>query len=87
MRKLIEHFSKKVVKAMLALTVFEILLFVGRSVLSPAQWGTRGKNVEVLVKNQKNFRILLKLLDKLLADKLIEVSNDFYIYLFIYDFV
>ena len=72
---------------MLALTVFEILLFVGRSVLSPAQWGKRGKNVEVLVKNQKNIRILLKLLEKLLADKLIEVSNDFYIYLFIYDFV
>ena len=68
MRKLIEYSSKNVVvKAMLALTIFEILLFLGRSVLSPAQRGARSENVKVLVKKQKNIRILLKLLEKLLA--------------------
>ena len=55
---------------MFTLNVFEILLFVGRTVLSPAQRGARSERVKVSVKNQKSFRILLKLLEKWLAYKL-----------------
>ena len=49
---------------MFTLNVFEILLFVGRTVLSPAQLGARSERVKVSVKNEKSFRILLKLLEK-----------------------
>ena len=64
-RKLIKYSFKNVLqKAMFTLTGFEILLFVGRTVLSPSQQGTVCERVKVSVKNQKNIRILLQLLDK-----------------------
>ena len=70
-RKLIKYSFKNVLqKATFTLTGFEILLFVGRTVLSPSQQGTVCERVKVSVKNQKNIRILLKLLDKWLAYKL-----------------
>ena len=47
-RNLIEYSLKKVVvKATFTLRVSEILLFVGRAVLSPAQWAARSKRVKV----------------------------------------
>ena len=51
--------KSKTFKKMFTLTVFEILLFEGRSVMSPAQRGTG--NEKFLVKNQKNIGFLLKL--------------------------
>ena len=46
-RKLIEYSLKNVsVKAMFTLTIFEILLSEGRSVLSPAQRGTGSERVK-----------------------------------------
>ena len=46
--KLVEYSLENfVVKTMFTLTVFEILLSEGRSVLSPAQWGTKSKRVEL----------------------------------------
>ena len=46
-RKLIKYSLKNVpVKAMFTLTVFEILLFRGRSELSPAQWSTVSEKVK-----------------------------------------
>ena len=42
-------------KAMFTLTVFEILLFKVRWVLTPAQWGTWSERVKFSVKNQKIF--------------------------------
>ena len=46
--KLVEYSLENfVVKTMFTLTVFEILLFEGRSVLSPAQRGTKSKRVEL----------------------------------------
>ena len=62
-------------------TVFEVLLFEGRLVLAPTQWGTESKRVKFSVKNQKNIRLLLKLLKKLLTYKLRTfqmVSNFFF---------
>ena len=48
-RKLVEYSSKNVVaKAMFTLTVFEILLSEGRSVLSPAQRGTGRERIDVM---------------------------------------
>ena len=62
-RKLIEHSLKRVL-VVFTLTAFEILLFEGRSVVSPAQRVTWSERVKVSVKNQKNIWILLKLLEK-----------------------
>ena len=46
-RKLIEYSLKEVrIKAMLTPIVLEILMSEGRSVLSPAQWGTRSERVK-----------------------------------------
>ena len=50
-------------------TFFETWMSEGRSVLSPAQRGTRSERVKVLVKKQKNIRNLLKLLEKGLTYK------------------
>ena len=55
---------------MFALTVFEILLFEGKSLLSPAQRETGSKRVKVSVKNQKNIWNLLEMLEKWLTYKL-----------------
>ena len=64
-RKLIKYSLKKIrVKAMFTTTVFEMLLFVGKMVLSPTQRDTGSERVNVPVKNQKNLQILLKLLEK-----------------------
>ena len=49
---------------MFTLTVFEMLLFETRSLLSHAQRDTGSKMVKFSVKNQKNVRLLLKLLEK-----------------------
>ena len=57
-------------KAMFIFTVLEMLLFEGRSVLIPAQWGTGSERVNFSVKNQTNVPLLLKLLEKLLTCKL-----------------
>ena len=55
-RKLIEYFLKNIcVKVMFTLTVFEILLFEGRSLLTPAQRGTRSERVQISVKIKKMF--------------------------------
>ena len=56
-------------KAVFTLTVFEILLSKGRSVLWPAQLDTGDKRVKVSLKNQKNIGKLLKLLQKWLTYK------------------
>ena len=70
-RKLIEYSLEIVlVKTMFTLTVFEILLSQGRSVLWPAQQVIGSKRVKVSVKNQKNIRNLLKLLEQWLIYKL-----------------
>ena len=46
-RKLMKYSLKhSFVKAMFTLTVFEILLFVGRTVLSPAQWSVKSERVK-----------------------------------------
>ena len=37
-------------KAMFTLTVFEILLFEGRSVLAPARWGAGSNRVKQFMK-------------------------------------
>ena len=37
--------SKRSVKATFTLTVFELSLFVGKMVVSPAQWGTGSERV------------------------------------------
>ena len=57
-------YSLKFVHTKTMFTVFEILLFEGRSALSPAQSSTGSEKVKVSVKNQKNIRILLKLFEK-----------------------
>ena len=49
---------------MFTLTVFEILLSEGRSVLSPAQRGTGNERAKVSLKNQKNIRTLLTVPEK-----------------------
>ena len=70
-RKLIEYFLKNIcVKTMFTLPVFEILLFKGRSLLTPAQRGTRSRRVQISVKIKKNVLFLLKLLEKWLIYKL-----------------
>ena len=56
--------QKVPVKAMFTLTVLEILLSEGRSVLSPAKRSTVSKSVYFQVKNQINIRLLLKILEK-----------------------
>ena len=49
---------------MFALTVFEILLFEGKSVLSPAQRETGSEGVKASVKNEKNIWDFLEMLEK-----------------------
>ena len=87
-RKLIEYFLKNIcVKAMFTLTVFEILLFKGRSLLTPAQRGTRSKRVQILVKIKKNVLFLLKLLEKWLIYKLRRFQMVFiFLFFFFYSF-
>ena len=69
--KLIEYSLKNVhVKAMLTLTVFEIFLFEVREHYQPPSGISGSEWVKVLVKNQKNIWILLKLLEKWLTYKL-----------------
>ena len=65
-RKLIEYSFKKVpVKEQFTFTVFEILLFLGRSVLRPAQWLTGSERVKISVKNIHIYiQLLLELLEK-----------------------
>ena len=55
---------------MFTLTVFEILLFETRSILWPTQQVTGSEKVKISVKNQKNDRLLLELLEKWLSYKL-----------------
>ena len=55
--------------AMFTVIIFKILLFKDRSKLSSAQWAGGNKRVKVLVKNEKNIRILLKLFEKWLNYK------------------
>ena len=50
-RKLIDYSIKFPVKAMFTLTVFEILLLVGRTVLSPAEKWVQGEKGYSLNKN------------------------------------
>ena len=50
---------------MSTLTVFDILMFEGRSVLSPAQWNTGSEWVKTSVNNQKTIFLLLKLKDSI----------------------
>ena len=54
-RKLVRHFS---------FIVFEILLPESRTVLSPAKRSTGSERVNVSLKNQNSFWILLKLLKR-----------------------
>ena len=57
-------------KAMFTVTVFEILLFEGRSALWPAHRVTGSKRVKISVKNQKKVGLLLELFEKWLSYKL-----------------
>ena len=69
---------------MFTTTVFEMLLFVDKTVLSPTQRDTGSERVNVPTKNQKNLRILLKLLEKWLAYKFMRfwvVFHFFWFYL------
>ena len=53
------------IKAFFTLTVFDTLLFEGRSVLSPAQRGKGSEGVKVSVKNHKSYwDFFKKLLEK-----------------------
>ena len=55
-RKLIEYYFKKVlVKAMLTLTVLEILLFEARLILYPAQWATESERVKIKKKGYLSY--------------------------------
>ena len=47
---------------MFTVTIFEILLFGSRSLLGAAQRVPGSERVKLLVKNQKNARLLLELL-------------------------
>ena len=77
-RRLIEYSLKNVlVKAMFTPSVSEILMYEGRSVLTPAQRGTRNERVKVSVKKQKNILNLLKLPEKYLTYKLKRFSMVF----------
>ena len=51
-------------KAVFSLTILEMLLSAGRSVLRPSQPGRASKGITVSVKNQENSGNLLKLLEK-----------------------
>ena len=63
--KLVEYSLKDVVgKAMFSLTVLEILLSEGGSVLFPTQRHTWSKRVKVSMKNQKEIGNLLAFLEK-----------------------
>ena len=69
-RNLIEYSFKKVLlKARYNCTVFEILLFEGRLVLSHIQRGIESARVKISVKNRKTIWLFLKLLEKWLAYK------------------
>ena len=61
----VEYSLKNVVaKALFVLTILEILLSKGRSVLWPAQRRTGSKGVKVSVKDQKTIENLLRFLEK-----------------------
>ena len=83
-RKLIECSLKNFfAKAMFTPTVFEILLFEGRSVLRLAQQVSGSERVKFSVENQKNVRLLLELLDKWLSYKLRRFCMAFKVFDFI----
>ena len=64
-RKLIKDFSGEVlVNSGFSFIVFEILLLESRTVLSPAKRSTGSERVNVSLKNQNSFWILLKLLKR-----------------------
>ena len=63
-RKIIEYFLKRFFVNAIFITVFEILLFEGRSVLPPTQRGTGSERVKFSVKSPKNDGLLLKLFEK-----------------------
>ena len=70
-KKLVECPLRNVAaKAIFSLTVFEILLSKGTSVLWPAQWSTARERIQVSVKSRKNVVNLLELLEKWLTYKL-----------------
>ena len=70
-RKLIKYSLKKdFLKAMFTLSDFEILLFEARSIPWPAQLVTGSRRVKISVKNQRNVRLLLELLEKSLPYRL-----------------
>ena len=63
-RQLIKYSLKNIiVKGMFAVTLFAKLLLEGRSVLSLAKGVTESERGKISVKNQKNVRLLLELLD------------------------
>ena len=69
--KLIKYSLKNIsVKVVFNVTVFEILQFEGRLLLSPAQQRTESKRIKLSVKNQKNIWVLLKIPEKWLTFKL-----------------
>ena len=79
--RLLESSLKNVwAKGMFTLTVLEILLSEGRSVLWPAHRGTRIERVKFSVKNQENIGNLLKLLEKWLTYNLIKFWLVFFFY-------
>ena len=64
LESLLNILQKRSLSGQCLLTVFEILLFVSRSVLSPTQRGKGKDRAKVSAKNQKNIWTLLKLLEK-----------------------
>ena len=63
--KFMEYSLKDVCdKTMFTITVLDILLLQGRSVLGPAQCIAESERVIFLVKNQKDVRLLLEVLEK-----------------------
>ena len=70
LESLLNILQKRSLSGQCLLTVFEILLFVSRSVLSPTQRGKGKDRAKVSAKNQKNIWTLLKLLEKWLIYKL-----------------
>ena len=63
-KQLIKYSLKNIsVKGMFAVTLFERFLLEGRSVLQLAKDVTESERGKISVKNQKNVRLLLELLD------------------------
>ena len=77
-KKLVEC-SLKIVeaKAMFILTVFEIMLCKGTSVLWPAQWSTASERIQVPVKSQTNIVNYSEFLWKVINLQAYEVLNSF----------